>query len=246
MTPGRPRRGITLIELLVSITLLSLLSVGMLFALQIGLGAMGRTNRFFNNTRRVLGVDRIVTEQIAGFVPTTGLCGSNTEAPSSRVAFFQGDSQTMRFVSTYSVQEAGRGLPRILEFQVVPGENGEGVRLVVNEPLYTGPRSTGALCAGMGPDQTTGLSTVQWRPVLIGAQSFVLADKLARCQFFYKEDVADETTPDRWHSRWPKDFTPAAVRIDWAPLVPDPSRLHLPPVIVPFRVQRNAFTEYVD
>src|SRR4051794_15024198 len=36
--------GVTLIELLVAITLLSLLSVGMLFAMRVGLNAMGKTN----------------------------------------------------------------------------------------------------------------------------------------------------------------------------------------------------------
>ena len=52
---------------------------------------------------------------------------------------FQGDPQTMRFVSSYSLTEAARGLPRLLEYQVIPGEDGNSVRLVVNEIVYTGP-----------------------------------------------------------------------------------------------------------
>ncbi|MEJ7607865.1 MAG: hypothetical protein WKF37_16740 [Bryobacteraceae bacterium] len=38
----------------------------------------------------------------------------------ARLPFFQGDTQTMRFVSTYSLQEAGRGFPGA-ELQVIPG-----------------------------------------------------------------------------------------------------------------------------
>ncbi|MDZ4798844.1 MAG: prepilin-type N-terminal cleavage/methylation domain-containing protein [Bryobacteraceae bacterium] len=242
----RNERGITLIELLVAVTLLSLLSAGMFFAMQIGLGAMGRTNKHFTDVRRVLGSDRVITEQIAGFVPTAGLCQPTPEAPPIRVGFFQGDVQTMRFVSTWSLQEAGRGLPRILEFQVIPGENGEGVRLVVNETLFTGPPSTIPFCAGYAPDPMSGYPTVQWRPVQIGPNSFVLADKLAYCRFTFKQDVTEELLPDKWLGRWIHDFTPAAVRIDWLPLHPDPSRLTLAPMTLPFRPGRHPLMEYSD
>ena len=47
MTPTVTRRhqaGVTLIEVLVAITLLSLLSIAMLFALRIGLMAYAKTN----------------------------------------------------------------------------------------------------------------------------------------------------------------------------------------------------------
>lgn len=231
--------GVTLIELMIAITLLSLLSTGMLFAIRVGLNAMGKTNTYFTNVRRVLGIDRIVAEQIAGYMPTQGVCGGGAEgAPPRFVVFFQGDVQTMRFVSSYSLNEASRGLPRILEFQVIPGENGNGVRLIVNETLYTGPLSTAPFCAGLGPDPVTGTVQPLWRPVIAGARSFVLADKLARCQFMYKEET-DPNRPDLWVPKWGRDFVPAAVRIDWAPLEPDPSRLQVPPVTLPFRPRRN-------
>ena len=67
-----PQSGVTLIELLVAVSLLSLLSVGMLFAMRVGLNAMGRTNARVISNRRVLGVERILTQQIAGFVPAAG------------------------------------------------------------------------------------------------------------------------------------------------------------------------------
>lgn len=239
------QRGITLLELLVAISLLTLLSAGMLLAMQMGLSAMGRTNTFFANARRTLSVDRIITEQIAGFVPTAGFCQPNPQAPPTRVVFFQGETQTMRFVSTYSLQEAARGLPRILEFQVIPAEAGEGVRLIVNEHLFSGPMSTSPFCMGMMQDPEFGTPVVQWIPVQSTSRSFVLADKLAYCRFSFKEENPPEQ-PDKWLPRWVRDSTPAAVRIDWAPVKPDPSRLQLPPVTLPFRVNRHALSEYED
>ena len=232
-------------ELLVSVTLLSLLSVGMLFAMRVGLNSMSKVHNRVDAARRVLGVARILNQQIAGFVPSKGLALTAPDAPPVTIPFFQGDVQTMRFVSTYSLQEAARGYPRILEYQVIPGENGEGVRLIVNEMLYTGPLSTGRLSGGMGQDPSTGAPTVLWRPVVPGPQSFVLADKLAACSFSYKEERPLEQ-PDMWYPKWPKEFTPAAVRIDLAPLERDPSRLQLPPIVAPFRVTRHPYSEYRD
>ncbi len=249
--PGPTRRhatesGITLIELLIAVTLLSLLSVGMLFAMRIGLNSMGKTNKYIANTRRVLGADRIINQQLAGFIPVKAICAVQPGAPAPTVPFFQGELQTMRFVSSFSLQEAARGLPRILEFQVIPGENGQGVRLVVNEHIYTGPLSVGAFCAGLTPDPESGTARVIWRPVLVGPGSFVLADKLAYCRLTYKLETEPEKPADLWLPRWPHEYTPAAVSIDWAPLEPDPSRLQLPALIAPFRVNRSAYSEYID
>lgn len=231
-------------ELLVAVTLLSLLSVGMLFALRVGLSAMGRTNDRVISNRRVLGVERILTKQIAGFIPAVGICNANEQGQGSPFAFFQGDTQTMRFVSTYSLQEASRGYPQILEFQVIPGEKGQGVRLIVNETLYTGPFGLGAQCMGIAPGEG-GVAMVIWRPVAASSRSFVLADELARCSFAFKEERA-QTEPDIWHPRWIRDFTPAAVRIDLAPLHPNPAQMQVPPVVAPFRVNRHPFSQYQD
>lgn len=239
------RRGITLMELLVAISLLSLLSVGILFAFRIGLNAMSKTNNRMMSNRRVLGVERILEQQIAGFVPTRADCRAAPQAPPQQLPFFQGDPQTMRFVSTYSLQEASRGYPRILEFQVIPGDEGRGVRLIVNEHLYSGPPSTGRLCSGSRSDPQTRTTTVIFYPVQIVADSFVLADKLAHCRFWFREEMEAPQRPV-WHERWTKDFTPSAVRIDMAPLEDDPAKLQVPSIIAPFRVDRHPMIGYSD
>jgi hypothetical protein len=232
-------------ELLVSITLLSLLSVGILFAFRIGLNAMGRTNSRMLSNRKVLGIERILERQIAGFIPAKADCRFSMETPPQRLPFFQGETETMRFVSSYSLQEASRGYPRVLEFQVIPGEDGTGVRLIVNEHLYTGLASTGQLCLGMRPNPETRTPEIIFRPVQIGASSFVLADNLAFCRFAYREELEPPARPI-WRPRWIKDFTPAAVRIDLAPLEPDPAKLQVPPIVAPFRADRQAMTNYTD
>ena len=238
-------RGVTLIELLVAITLLSLLAVGILFAFRIGLTGMARANDRFMTNRRVLGVERILAQQVAGFVPVRAGCRPQPNAPEQRLPFFQGDAQTMRFVSTYSLDEASRGMPRILEFQVIPGETADGVRLIVNEFVYTGPVSAGASCLGLAPDPALGRSILTFRPVAIGPGSFVLADKLAYCRFAYKEE-RELPAPPIWHTRWPHLAIPAAVRVDMAPLRPDPGKLQVPAFTAVFHPNRDPMKDYAD
>ncbi|HZN26058.1 MAG TPA: hypothetical protein VFB75_17675, partial [Burkholderiales bacterium] len=158
---------------------------------------------------------------------------------------FQGEPETMRFVSTYSLQEASRGYPRILEFQVIPGDEGRGVRLIVNEHLYSGPLSTRRFCSGVQADPLARSIAPLFYPVQIGSDSFVLADKLAHCRFAFLEEFEPPRTAI-WRSRWGKDVTPAAVRIDMAPLEPDPAKLQVPSFVAPFRVDRSPMEAHAD
>jgi general secretion pathway protein J len=230
-------------ELLIAITLLSLLSAGMLVAMRVGLNAMTKTNSRVISNRRVLSVERILTQQIAGFIPTKMVCQAGPSTPGPTVPFFQGEPQTMRFVSTYSLNEGARGYPRILEFQVIPGEDGIGVRLIVNEHLYSGLLSTVGFCVGMMHDPTAGGVVRTFRPVQAGPQSFVLADKLASCSFAYRQR-RDPPEQDIWRPKWIEEIRPAAVRIDMVPLSRDPAKLHVPSVVAPFHPDRNPMADY--
>jgi prepilin-type N-terminal cleavage/methylation domain-containing protein len=239
------QRGVTLMELLVAMTLLSLLAIAVLFGFRIGLNAMERSNARVIANRRVLGVERIITQQIAGFMPVKADCFSSPQSPPARLPFFQGEAQTMRFVSSYSLDEASRGYPRILEFQVVPGKDGEGVRLVVNEFWYTGPLSAGGACAGVINDPAAGAPRMIFRPVQVGPTSFVLADKLAQCVFFFKEERQPPQS-DIWVQRWIRPRAPNAIRIEMTPLSTDPSRLEVPPIVAPVRITRDPMMQYTD
>jgi len=246
MKTGRQQqRGITLMELLVAMTLLSVLAIAVLFGFRIGLNAMDRSNARMIANRRVLGVERVITQQIAGFIPVKADCFTNPQSPPARLPFFQGEANTMRFVSSYSLDEASRGYPRILEYQVIPGEDGAGVRLVVNEFWYTGPLSAGGSCAGVIHDPTIGAPRMIFRPVQVGPTSFVLADKLAQCAFFFKEE-RELPQPDIWVQSWVRPKPPRAIRIEMTPLSTDPSRLEVPVIVAPMRITRDPMLQYTD
>lgn len=238
-------RGVTLIELLIAISLLSVLSVGMLMALRVGLSAMDKANTKLMANRRAASVQRILESQIAGFMPVDADCPAGPNGPLIRVPFFEGGPQSMRFVSSYSLEEASRGYARILEFQVIAGEENRGVRLIVNEFLYTGPASTGGACLGMAPDPLLGVLLPQFRPIQPGPRSFVLADRLAFCRLAYRESLPPPRL-ERWTPAWKLMRLPSAVRVDLAPLESDPTRVPLLGVTVPIRINKVPNGPYTD
>ncbi len=239
------RAGVTLLELLLAVSLLSLLSVGMLMAMRVGFTSMERANKKLMDNRRVVRAQRILEEQIAGFMPLVADCLSGPEAPPVKMPFFQGEPQSMRFLSSYSLGEAARGYPRLLEFQVIPGEQNRGVRLVVNEHLYTGPRSAGAFCLGFGPDPLLGVLAPLYRPIDVGPRSFVLADRRAWCRFSFLE-LAAPPVFQRWRPRWILPRWPLAVRVEMAPLEEDAARLRPVTITAQIRVNRALDIQYGD
>lgn len=237
----RRQAGVTLIEVLIAITLLSLLTMGMLFAMRVGLMAFSKTDGKLMDNRRVVGAQRVVEQELEGLMPVIAPCGG----PGMKAAFFQGEAQAMRLVSGFSLQQAWRGQPQILELFVIPGETA-GVRLVVNEIPYTGPAEAGQLCPGTMEDPETHLSIPRFAPVEAGPNSFVLADKLAYCRFVYLAPAVTPTAPEIWTSHWVTAGWPLAVRIEMAPLEADPSRLQPITVVAPIFIRRAVDGVYAD
>ena len=239
----RSESGVTLMELLIAITLLSILSVAIVISRRVALSAMNKADARLISNRRVTSVQRILEQQIQGLIPVTADCQAADGGVGPSISFFQGETQSMRFVSTYSLQQGSRGLAMILEFQVIPGEDSEGVRLVVNERMYTGPRGAGQFCAGFGADPATGAQGPLFVPIQIGAGSFVLADKLAFCRFSFR-DTAPPPDFFKWIVHWVKPVLPNAIRIEMAPLKPDPARLEPVTLSIPVRVNRRPLENY--
>ena len=235
----------TLLEVMIAVTLFAILSVGILMALRVGLNAMDHAdNRLMSNRRAAYAV-RILESQLNGFMPEVGVFQLTPQTPIQSVPFFDGEPASMRFVSTYSLQDASRGMPQILEFQVTAGADGRGVRLLVNEVPYTGPASAGVMCLGYATDPVTNLHIPIFRPIQTGPGSFVLADKLAYCHFLF-ETPPLATQPATWVNRWILQQWPIAIRIEMAPLDPDPARLQPMTVTTAVHVNKNMGMEYVD
>jgi hypothetical protein len=233
---------VTLIEVLIAMSLLSLLSVGMLFAMRVGLNAWGKANNRLMSNRRTAGAQRVMESHIAGLMPVFTMCRGPSGGAAGKAIFFQGESQSMRFVSAYSLQEAWRGAPHILEFQVIAGERA-GVRLIVNEIPYTGPEAGLPMCLGMMPDPIAGMRP-RYRAIDAGPRSFVLADNLEYCRFSYLERQPGSGR-EQWRPDWVLRSWPFGVRVE---LASTDAASDLRPVsfAAPVRIRRSPDILYVD
>src|SRR3954469_22609270 len=90
------RAGVTLIEILIAVTLLSLLATGVLIAMRLGFNTMDKTNARVMQNRRVVNARRIIESEINGFVYSIAnfYTQPNVWQP---VAFLQAEPQSMRF-----------------------------------------------------------------------------------------------------------------------------------------------------
>jgi len=249
MKPTRSSQaGVTLIEVLIAITLLSVLSVAMLFSLRVGLQALHKTDEKLLANRRVAGAQRILLQELEGLVPVMPLCAARPDSAGTPFVFFQAEPEAMRLVSTFSLQQGWRGPAEILELFVIPGEEGQGVRLVVNETPYS-QFAAGSACTQMVPDRFVG-TVAQFTPVVATPKSFVLADQLAYCRFSYlivpPETMNQPAAPMQWRTNASGTGWPAAIRVEMAPLETDPSRLQPITVTAPIRIHRSWKVKYDD
>ena len=212
-------------------TLLSLLSVAMAFALRIGINAYQKTSGKLMENRRVAGAQRILEEELEGILPSVAPCGPHTPPGE------QPNRELVRLLSSGALPDApgvhvffAAGLAR------QPADSG-AVRYPAGRwprRAAGGERTAVLRAAGGGPIMyqdgsrpASGFGMPQFLPVNAGPQSFVLADKLAYCRFNYlwQPPKGDPAAPPVWSPTAINNGWPLAVRVEMAPLEADPGTL---------------------
>jgi hypothetical protein len=236
-----PEAGVTLVEILVAVTIVTLIAAGMTIVLRVALDGSAKAQNRIASNRKVMGVERVMREQIANLVAVNTSCQpqASTAGVHSQI-LFEGKPDHMRFVSAYTLNEAARGMPRLVEYAIIPGAE-RGVRLVMNEIVYGGPRWLVPVC--LGYDTENGLRVPQFAPIAVTGASFVLADQLASCRFAYRDDHDPQKGP-QWTQSWARAEWPAAIHIDVVPLVPNPALLQTSSLTVPVAVNPLPDQEY--
>jgi prepilin-type N-terminal cleavage/methylation domain-containing protein len=219
----RSQAGLTLIEVMVAVTLLGLLSVGIITALQIGAGSWLGTRERLTHDRRISSANQIFHSAFSGIVPMTAQPIPEGEARFPTTVFFQGEPQTMRFVSAYSVTAGNRGGLNIFELQVVDSENGR--RVLLNQFPYGGPYQAGELIQGVEPAPDGSGRRLLFQPVEPRGNSLIVADGLTGCEFRYLRQPRRPGEPAEWSEVWTDPrVLPLAVSVLLTP-VAEPGRL---------------------
>ena len=185
------RSGITLIEVLIAVSLLSLLALGALIAMRIGFNTMDKTDAHLEQNRRVANARKIIENEIAGFLYTTAEWRPQP-LEIQVIPFQQWEGQSMRFVTSYSLQDAWRGRPQIAALQVIPGDEGQGVRLIVNEIPYTGAAQAGEQVSGSSPIQIPEFRSPCFAPVARRARPLLCSRTVWRTAVFLILNRASE------------------------------------------------------
>ena len=229
---GNRSAGLTLIEVLVAISLLSLLSVSILMALRVGAGAWERTNTNLMLDRRIATANAIFHAELEGIFPGW----AEFDDPATRTphvfVFFQGQPASMRFLTSYSLSNGPRGGLRLIELLVTDGPRGK--RVLLNEQGYGDPKAAGRLVTGVIDDRSGRGARFSFAPIVPQPASFIIADELQNCSFSYlTEKVRNE--PQRWAAVWLDPYRlPTAVGIQLTPRQ-DSARLQPVAVTVPIR-----------
>jgi hypothetical protein len=87
---------------------------------------------------------------------------------------------------------------------------------------------------------------LNFAPQSAGAGSFVLADKLAFCRFSYLGAGLAPGDPGIWKPAFDRKGWPFAIRVEMAPLDPNPSRLQPISITVPIYMHRSPDLKYAD
>jgi hypothetical protein len=243
----RRQAGITLLEVLIAVSLLTVLSVGMMMAMRIGISALSKVDKKLMENRRVAGAQRLVEQELQGIVPIMAPCGARGMDidPASRVVIFSGQSNSITMVSSFSLQEAWRGRPQLLQIFTSPADDG-GMRLVVNEIPYTGLLGVGRTCTGVDRDPDTFLSVARFPVPTAGPSTFVLADHLQLIRFSYLNPARRPGEQPQWIPVWNHGDWPTAIRIEMVPLNPNPARLQPITVTAPIYLDRKPGVKYDD
>jgi general secretion pathway protein J len=210
----RSRAGLTLLEIVVAITLLSLLSVGMLTALRVGVNGWQRSNQSLMLDRRIASSNQLLQAALENILAARGAYRQPQIEGSQTFIFFEGQPGTMRFVTSYSLERGPRGGLRLLELLVADGPRGK--RLLLNDFPYDGPEMTIPLVLGVTSDGPTGQRRMLFAPVMAQPSSFIVADELQTCSFsYYQQDRP--ALPGQWVPEWARDTQlPLAVRVEMA------------------------------
>ncbi len=238
----RRQAGITLLEVLIAVTLLSVLSAGMMMAMRLGISALTRTDSRLMDNRRVAGAQRILEQELQGVMPVVAPCNNG----GSPVAIFSGQATGITMVTGFSLQAAWRGRPQVIQIFTVPADDGQGTRLVVNETPYSGVINAGKMCTGADGDPLTGAPVGHFPPPSAGPNTFILADHLRDVKFQYLKLGEKIEDPGIWLPEWKSAGWPLGIRVLIVPLEPSPGRLQPISVTAPIFIYRDPQAHYAD
>jgi hypothetical protein len=201
---------VTLLELLVAITSVALLAATALFAWRVGVSAWEKAGTQLEQDRRVLAVHQLLQEQIASMVPYEARAERR-----GRAVFFQGEAETARFVSRYSLAHRAASGLYLIEYHVT-AQRGGSKQLLLRETPVRGNEELGARIQDIESHPEGFL--LRLPAFERDAETVVLLEALQECRFEYYRRAPGEPAEGalgNWTDEWVGrgNEVPSAMRI---------------------------------
>ncbi len=195
-------RGVTLLELLVVVTLLGLVSLGLLFSLRIGSSAWHRGNARMLADRRVVAAAGLLSAQLADAQARRIRWGPQERQV--QFAYFDGAPDRLRFLTSYSLRAQARGGLWLAEYFFARAEDGT-CDLLYNERPFQDDADVASTveAANFDPAARGGRWQIVFVPAQRDASTRVLYRGLKECHFEYL--IESPQGEAHWGPEWEAD-----------------------------------------
>ncbi|MEW5975194.1 MAG: type II secretion system protein [Acidobacteriota bacterium] len=214
--------GFTLLELLVSITLMGIVAVAIQTGFRLGVRSWEKGEAALQRFRAAQAALDLITRQLGSMLPYYTIQRYN-DVP-VEVLVFQGADRGLRFVSAFSVQSRTAGGLRYVEYFLTPSTEGRGTALVVQERELPGDDSF-AESVFTGFSKGEGDIVVAGFPSFsAGAEAIPLLEGVEDMEFRYLAPPPEETNvPNPFAPPKKRQRLPMGVEIRWRWLEPPPA-----------------------
>jgi general secretion pathway protein J len=214
--PIHPEAGFTLLEILVSVTLVAMMAVALWAVFRVSIRAWARGTESIDVNQRHRSILDMVRKQLASAYPL--FIQPSPPAVGAPYLVFSGSENSLRFISLNSLQfQESPGLT-LVSYEITQDSNGE-YSLVEKEARYTGQLSD--------PEE-----------LIVFSRAIPIFEKLASCTFEYFD-------PDNTQSSWIREWEgqnsmrlPLAVSITMFSRDPKGNLLNRH-MVVPLQAQAN-------
>lgn len=185
--------GFTLMELLVSITLMSLIAVAIHSGFRLTLNSWEKGEKALQRQRTLHFVLDLISRQVGSMVPYYSR--QQLEGTPVDVLLFHGSAQAVRFVSSFSSEgRAADGL-RLVEYFLADSPTGEGKALLINETALPGNSElVGTVFTSFSRSEDNYV-VAEFSTFVSRRDSTVLVEDLAEAHFEFPKKDKDEDIP---------------------------------------------------
>jgi len=189
----RQEGGFTLIELLVSITLMGLVTVAIHSGFRLTLSSWEKSEKVLQRQRTLHFVLDLISRQVSSIVPYYSR--QQLEGTPVDVLLFQGTTQGIRFVSSFSSEGRSADGLRLVEYFLADSPDGDGKALLANEtPLPENSELVGKVFTSFSRTEDSYVVS-EFGAFVSRPDSSVLVQGLADAHFGFVKKDKDEDVP---------------------------------------------------